>query len=68
MAEVKLNKALCKVVLTEYDRFSGHKHWDTKYFDNENEARKWAIDYNTEHNNLDYVPEWYVRADYEGRV
>jgi len=68
MAEVKLNKALYKVVLTEYDRFSGHKHWDTKYFDNENEARKWATDYNTKHNNLDYVPEWYVRADYEGRV
>jgi len=68
MAEVKLNKALFKVVLTEYDRFSGQKHWDTKYFDNEAEARQWAIDYNTKHNNLDYVPEWYVRADYEGRV
>lgn len=68
MAQVTLNKALFKVVLTEYDRFSGRKHWDTKYFDNEAEARQWAIDYNKEHNNLDHVPEWYVRADYEGRV
>ena len=68
MARVTLNKTLIKVVFTEYDRFSGRKHWDTKYFDNEAEARQWAIDYNKEHNNLDYVPEWYVRADYEGRV
>jgi hypothetical protein len=68
MAQVTLNKALFKVVLTEYDRFSGQKHWDTKYFDDEAEARQWAIDYNKKHNNLDYVPEWYVRADYEGRV
>ena len=68
MAQVTLNKALFKVVLTEYDRFSGLKHWDTKYFDNEDEARQWAIDYNKKHNNLDYVPEWYVRADYEGRI
>lgn len=68
MAQVTLKKNLFKVVLTEYDRFSGRKHWDTKYFDNETEARQWAIDYNKKHNNLDYVPEWYVRADYEGRV
>jgi hypothetical protein len=68
MAQVTLNKALFKVVLTEYDRFSGQKHWDTKYFDDEAEARQWTISYNKEHNNLDYVPEWYVRADYEGRV
>ena len=68
MAKVTLNKALFKVVLTEYDRFSGRKHWDTWYFDNEAEARQAAIDYNKEHNNLDYVPEWYVRADYEGSV
>jgi len=68
MSEVKLNKILYKVTLTEYDSFSGSKHWDTKFFDNEAEARKWATDYNKEHNNLDYVPEWYVRADYEGKV
>ena len=68
MAEVKLTKALFKVTLTEYDRFSGRSHWGDKYFDNEDEARQWAIDYNIENNNLDYVPEWYVRADYVGKV
>lgn len=68
MAQVKLNQALFKVVLTEYDRFSGRKPWDTIYFDNEAEAKQYAIDYNNKHNNLDYVPEWYVRADYAGKV
>lgn len=68
MAKVTLEKGLFKVVFTEYDRFSGQKHWDTEYYDNEDEARNRAIDYNKKHNNLDYAPEWYVRADYEGRV
>ena len=68
MARVTLNQALFKVVLTEYDRFSGRKHWDTWYFDNEAEARAAAKAYNLEHNTLDYVPEWYVRADYAGSV
>lgn len=67
MAQIKKPLAY-KVTLTEYDRFSGRKHWDDKYFDNEDEAKQWAIDYNTKHNNLDYVPEWYVRADYAGKV
>jgi hypothetical protein len=57
MAEVKLTQKVYRVQLTEYDRFSGRKPWDTKYFDNEAEARQWAIDYNTKHNNLDHVPE-----------
>jgi hypothetical protein len=68
MAKVTLQKGLFKVVFTEYDRFSGQKHWDTEYYDNEDEARNRAISYNKEHNNKDYVPEWYVRADYEGKV
>ena len=68
MAKVTLGKALFKVEFTEYDRFSGRKHWDTEYYDNEAEARQRAIDYNTKHNNLDSAPEWYVRADYAGPV
>jgi hypothetical protein len=68
MAKVTLDKALYKVEFTEYDRFSGRKPWSTEYYDNEAEARQRAIDYNKEHNNLDYVPEWYVRADYAGKV
>ena len=57
-----------KVTLTEYDRFSGRDLLDVLYFDNEAEARQYAIDYNTKHNNKDYVPDWYVRADYDGPV
>ena len=57
-----------KVELTEYERGWGQKHWDTVYFDNEAEARQYAIDYNLKHNNKDYVPDWYVRADYAGPV
>ena len=57
-----------KVELTEYDRFSGRKPWDTWYFDNEPEARQAAIDYNLKHNTASSAPDWYVRADYAGPV
>lgn len=54
------------VEFTEYERGWGSKPWNTEYYDNEQEARQRAIDYNLEHNNKDYVPDWYVRADYRG--
>ena len=56
------------VEFTEYERGWGQKHWDTEYYDNEEEARQRAIDYNTKHNNLKSAPDWYVRADYVGPV
>ena len=68
MAQVKMSQDLFKVVLTEYERGWGQRHWDTLYFDNEVEARRYAIDYNKKHNNLDYAPDWYVRAEYVGPV
>ena len=57
-----------KVQLTEYERGWGQKPWDTLYFDNEAEARQYAIDYNLKNNNLASAPDWYVRADYAGPV
>ena len=57
-----------KVVLTEYERGWGSKHWDTWYFDNEAEAKQAAIDYNVKHNTASSAPDWYVRADYAGSV
>jgi hypothetical protein len=57
-----------KVELTEYERGWGSKPWDTVYFDNEAEARQYAIDYNNKHNNEPSAPDWYVRADYAGAV
>lgn len=64
----KPNVTAFKVQLTEYERGWGQKPWDTVYFDNEAEARQYAIDYNNEHNNKPEVPDWYVRADYAGPV
>ena len=57
-----------RVELTEYERGWGQKHWDTWYFDNEEEARQAARDYNLKHNNLKEAPDWYVRAEYVGSV
>ena len=69
MAKIQMpNVQAFKVVFTEYERGWGQKHWDTEYYDNEEEARKRAIDYNKEHNNKDSAPDWYVRADYAGPV
>jgi len=67
MARIEVKTAYC-VKFTEYERGWGQKHLSTEYYDNEAEARQRAIDYNKKHNNLDYAPDWYVRADYVGRV
>lgn len=69
MAQIqKPNVTAFKVELTEYERGWGCKPWDTVYFDNEAEARQYAIDYNKKYNNLPEAPDWYVRADYAGPV
>ena len=67
MARVEIQTAFI-VEFTEYERGWGSKPWDTEYYDNEAEARKRAHDYNNEHNNLDYVPDWYVKATYAGKL
>ena len=68
MSQVTNVQTLYKVVFTEYERGWGQKHWDTEYYDNEDEARQRAIDYNNEHNNEKEVPDWCVMARYEGKV
>jgi hypothetical protein len=69
MAQIpKPNVRAFKVELTEYERGWGQRPWETLYFDNESEARRFAEDYNRKHNNLDSAPDWYVRADYAGPV
>jgi hypothetical protein len=55
-------------VLTEYERGWGSKHWDTIYFDNAEDARVYAQDYNIKNNSEKVAPDWYVRADYQGPV
>ncbi len=68
MPQVNKPTTVYKVVLTEYERGWGSKHWDTIYFDNAEEARKYALDYNIKHNSAKSTPDWYVRADYRGPV
>lgn len=69
MAQIeKPNVTAFKVQLTEYERGWGQKPWDTLYFDCEASARQYAIDYNNKHNNLKETPDWYVRAEYAGKV
>lgn len=63
-----LNVVAFKVELTEYERGYGQRHWDTWYFDNQDEARRAAINYNKEHNTAASPPDWYVRAEYVGKV
>ena len=57
-----------RVDIIESERGWGSKIDETIYFDNEAEARQYAIDYNRKYNNLDYVPDWYMRAEYVGAV
>ncbi len=57
-----------RVSLTEYERGWGQKPWDDVYFDNAEEAKKYAEDYNLKHNTEKTVPDWYVIARYEGEV
>lgn len=54
------------VEFTEYERGWGQKLCNTEYYDNEQEARQRAIDYNAKHNTAKEAPDWYVRADYRG--
>lgn len=69
MAQIsKPNVVAFRVELTEYERGWGQRPFDTLYFDNEAEARQYAIDYNRKHNTESSAPDWYVRADYAGAV
>ena len=68
MPQVKKPTTVYKVVLTEYERGWGQRHWDTIYFDNAREARVYAENYNIKHNSEHSAPDWYVRADYVGPV
>ena len=67
MAEIKIPKAY-RVNIIESERGWGQKIDETKYFDNEAEARQFAKDYNTKYNNQPTVPDWYMYADYVGVV
>ena len=68
MAIVKKPEATFKVNIIESEAGWGSKIDDTIYFDNEAEARQYAIDYNKKWNTATTTPSWYMVAEYAGAV
>ncbi len=56
-----------RVDIIEYERGWGSKIDETIYFDNEAEARIYCKDFNAK-NTAKVVPDWYMIADYRGRM
>lgn len=56
-----------RVDLIEYERGWGSKIDETLYFDNEEEAREYVKKFNAR-NTATTVPDWYMVADYRGRI
>ena len=56
-----------RVDLIEFERGWGSKIDETRYFDNEAEARAYVKHFNSE-NTAAVVPDWYMIAEYIGRV
>ena len=56
-----------RVDIIESERGWGSKIDETIYFDNEEEAIKYCKDFNSE-NTEAVAPDWYMRADYRGRI
>lgn len=67
MAQIKNLKAY-RVDIVEYERGWGSKIDETLYFDNESEAREYAKEYNNKYNTSNTVPDWYMVAQYFGKV
>ena len=57
-----------RVDIVEYERGWGSKIDESLYFDTEDEAKKYADDYNKEYNSEPNVPDWYMIAQYYGRI
>ena len=56
-----------RVDLIEYERGWGSKIDETIYFDNEAEAREYASTFNSK-NTAKEVPDWYMIAEYRGKI
>ena len=68
MAEIKLNNAY-RVDIIESERGWGSKVDEVKYFDTEESALAFCKKYNDEYNpKTDHVPDWYMIAQYQGKV
>jgi hypothetical protein len=64
----KINRPVAyQVDLMEYERGWGSKVDETVYFDNEDEALKYCDEFNSK-NTAPTAPDWYMVAEYRGRV
>jgi hypothetical protein len=59
--------AAYRVDIIEYERGWGSKVDEVLYFDNKPEAVKYCEDFNAR-NYDDEVPDWYMIAEYRGRI
>ena len=66
MPQIKPPKAF-RVDIMEYERGWGSRLDESIYFDNEDEAKKYAFDYNKKYNTAPSAPDWYMVAQYVGR-
>ena len=66
MAEIKLIE-MYRVDIIESERGWGRKIDETKYFDDEIEAKQFVTQYNSR-NPPGPAPDWYMQAEYIGRV
>lgn len=68
MPRVNKPKDVYRVDIVESERGWGSKIDETIYFDNQAEARQYAIDYNKKYNTEQTTPSWYMYAQYIGAV
>jgi hypothetical protein len=66
MAEIKLN-TVYRVDIIESERGWGSKIDEVKYFDTEQSAKDFCTEFN-KGNPPDHVPDWYMVAQYIGKV
>lgn len=57
-----------RVDYIEYERGWGSRLDETEYYDNEEEARRVAKEYNEKYNTAPSAPDWYIVAQYVGKV
>ena len=67
MSQIKPGK-IYRVDIIESERGWGQKIDETIYFDNEEEAKAYVRNYNLEHNTATEVPDWYMMAQYAGKI
>lgn len=67
MGQINLPKVY-RVNIIESESGWGSKIDEIKYFDNEQEAREFVKSYNDKYNPPGPVPDWYMIAEYCGKV